>query len=192
MVVGGGGGVGNGYVTLFWRRFQRHMAPLKWKRQSERSLPYTPRYTVKNFNEWSPSPAGNPVMVLIKLFLAGNTFGISGFPGFFCSWSGKNPLRQKYSLGSIPISSDQVESEGRQIKQCWIKYYKNKQISPPLKWSIPGQEYGDISGFPAGDRDHSLTFLTVYLVYFLEKEKGVCLKGCVFRKVSAFKPELFL
>jgi hypothetical protein len=27
--------------------------------------------TVKNVNEWSPSPAGNPVMPLLKLFLAG-------------------------------------------------------------------------------------------------------------------------
>ncbi len=30
-------------------------------------------------------------------------------------------------LGSIPASSDTVESEGRQMKQCWIKYRKNKK-----------------------------------------------------------------
>ncbi len=27
-------------------------------------------------------------------------------------------------LGSIPSSSDTVESEGRQMKQCWIRYFK--------------------------------------------------------------------
>ncbi len=32
-------------------------------------------------------------------------------------------------LGSIPASSDTVESAGRQMKQCWIKY-KKIQISP--------------------------------------------------------------
>jgi hypothetical protein len=32
-----------------------------------------------------PSPAGNPGMSLLKLFLAGNTSGISGFPGIFRS-----------------------------------------------------------------------------------------------------------
>ncbi len=35
-------------------------------------------------------------------------------------------------LGSIPASSDTVESEGRQMKQCWIKYIKNKK-NPPVK-----------------------------------------------------------
>jgi hypothetical protein len=30
-----------------------------------------------------PASAGNPVVSLIKLFLAGNTSGISGFPGIF-------------------------------------------------------------------------------------------------------------
>ncbi len=30
--------------------------------------------------------------------------------------------------GSIPASHDTVESEGRQIKQCWIKYRKITQI----------------------------------------------------------------
>jgi hypothetical protein len=28
----------------------------------------------------------------------------------------------------IPASSDTVESEGRQMKQCWIKFWKNKII----------------------------------------------------------------
>ncbi len=28
-------------------------------------------------------------------------------------------------LGSIPATSDTVESEGRQMKQCWIKYIKS-------------------------------------------------------------------
>ncbi len=31
-------------------------------------------------------------------------------------------------LGSIPASSDTMESEGRQIKQCWISYIKKKFI----------------------------------------------------------------
>jgi len=33
-------------------------------------------------------------------------------------------------LGSIPASSDTLESEGRQMKQCWIKYlYKKVEYS---------------------------------------------------------------
>ncbi len=31
-------------------------------------------------------------------------------------------------LGSIPASSDTVESEGRQMKQCWISYIDGKNI----------------------------------------------------------------
>jgi hypothetical protein len=31
-------------------------------------------------------------------------------------------------LGSIPTSSDTVESEGRQMKQCWIQYMERKKI----------------------------------------------------------------
>jgi hypothetical protein len=34
--------------------------------------------------------------------------------------------------GSIPVSFDTVESEGRQMKQCRIKYYKNSKRSPFL------------------------------------------------------------
>ncbi len=29
-------------------------------------------------------------------------------------------------LGSIPASSDTVESEGRQMKRCWIQYIEKK------------------------------------------------------------------
>ncbi len=38
-------------------------------------------------------------------------------------------------LSSIPASSDTVESEGRQLKQCWMPYIKKKKIqkSPPKK-----------------------------------------------------------
>ncbi len=36
-------------------------------------------------------------------------------------------------LGSIPASSDTVESEGRQMKQCWILYIEKIQRNPPLK-----------------------------------------------------------
>ncbi len=37
-------------------------------------------------------------------------------------------------LVSIPASSDTVESEGQQMKQCWIKKLKNKKIQkiPPV------------------------------------------------------------
>jgi hypothetical protein len=40
-------------------------------------------------------------------------------------------------LGSIPASSDTMESERRQMKQCWITYIKRKnQKNHPLKKSI--------------------------------------------------------
>ncbi len=32
-------------------------------------------------------------------------------------------------LSSIPASSDTVESEGRQMEQCWIQYIKNQKTS---------------------------------------------------------------
>jgi len=35
-------------------------------------------------------------------------------------------------LGSIPASSDTVESEGRQMKQCRISYIKKKNTKIPL------------------------------------------------------------
>jgi hypothetical protein len=38
-------------------------------------------------------------------------------------------------LDSIPASSDTVESEGRQIKQCLIKYIKTKK-SPGLEDTV--------------------------------------------------------
>ncbi len=36
-------------------------------------------------------------------------------------------------LGSIPAFVGTVESEGRQLKQCWIQYEKNIKKSPPQK-----------------------------------------------------------
>ncbi len=40
-------------------------------------------------------------------------------------------------LGSNPASSDTVESEGRQIKHCWISYIKKiKSKNSPLKKTI--------------------------------------------------------
>ncbi len=40
-------------------------------------------------------------------------------------------------LGSIPASSDTVESEGRQMKQCWISYIKRKiQKNPPSNYLL--------------------------------------------------------
>jgi hypothetical protein len=35
-------------------------------------------------------------------------------------------------LGSIAASSDTVESEGRQMKQCWIQYKEEKNLKNPL------------------------------------------------------------
>ncbi len=32
------------------------------------------------------------------------------------------------ALGSIPASSDTVETEGLQMKQCWITYIKRKNL----------------------------------------------------------------
>jgi hypothetical protein len=40
-------------------------------------------------------------------------------------------------LGSIPASSDTVESEGRQRKQCWIQNIENVfSNNPPVKVSV--------------------------------------------------------
>jgi hypothetical protein len=39
-------------------------------------------------------------------------------------------------LGSIPASSDTVESEGRQMKQYWISYIKNKKNAKGCKACI--------------------------------------------------------
>ncbi len=36
-----------------------------------------------------------------------------------------NQCRSHTCPGSIPASSDTVESEGRQMKQCWIQYWDN-------------------------------------------------------------------
>ncbi len=35
-------------------------------------------------------------------------------------------------LGSIPASSDAVESEGRQMKQCWMQYIEENLKNPPV------------------------------------------------------------
>jgi hypothetical protein len=35
------------------------------------------------------------------------------------------------ALGSIPASTDTVESEGRQMKQCWIQYIEKKSKKSP-------------------------------------------------------------
>jgi hypothetical protein len=51
-------------------------------------------------------------------------------------WSERLAVDAKVAtvLGSFPASSDTVESEGRQMKQCWIMYIKIKKIKkiPPL------------------------------------------------------------
>ncbi len=36
-------------------------------------------------------------------------------------------------LGSIPASSDTVESEGRQMKQSWIQYFKKPSFNISLE-----------------------------------------------------------
>jgi hypothetical protein len=52
---------------------------------SSKKLPviYRIQYTVKNVKELSQSPTGNPKISRIKIFLAGNTSGISRLPGIF-------------------------------------------------------------------------------------------------------------
>jgi hypothetical protein len=44
-------------------------------------------------------------------------------------------------LGSILLSSVTVESEKRQMKQCWIKYFKNNNKNHPLYiwWQSEGR-----------------------------------------------------
>ncbi len=63
-------------------------------------------------------------------------------------------------LGSIPASSDTVESEGRQMKQCWIQYIITKKSSlkkklaktTSAKWSADGRLYLAHPGpLPAGE-----------------------------------------
>ncbi len=39
-------------------------------------------------------------------------------------------------LGSVPASSATVESEGRQMKQCWIKYWQFLKIPPLIDFKI--------------------------------------------------------
>ncbi len=46
------------------------------------------------------------------------------------------------SMGSIPASSNTVESEGRQMMQCWIEYIKNNKT---VKFSFCLQ-YGSMRG----------------------------------------------
>ncbi len=57
---------------------------------------------------------------------------------FIAEWFQRLPDNAKVAttvtvLSSIPASSVTVESEGQQMKQCWIKYYKN-QTNPPLEY----------------------------------------------------------
>ncbi len=42
------------------------------------------------------------------------------------NWTRKCRVVEELSLVKIPASYDTVESEGRQIKQCWIKYFQTK------------------------------------------------------------------
>jgi hypothetical protein len=57
---------------------------------------------------------------------------------FFVNFRNLYNSRVATVLGLIPASSDKVESEGRQMKQCWIKYWKNPFLGKLLKrklWS---------------------------------------------------------
>ncbi len=51
------------------------------------------------------------------------------------------------TLGSIPASSDTVESERRRMKQCWISYIKkkNSKNAPFTLWQpeAGGEEHGE-------------------------------------------------
>ncbi len=58
----------------------------------------------------------------------------------FCGWDLAEWLERLTAnapvatvLGSIPASVGKVESEGRQMKQCWI-LYKQKEKNPPKKY----------------------------------------------------------
>ncbi len=47
-------------------------------------------------------------------------------------------------LGSIPASVGTVESEGRQMKQCWILYEQKRKKSPPPKKIFKKIEFEEI------------------------------------------------
>ncbi len=45
------------------------------------------------------------------------------------------PKSQQYCMGPVPVSSDKVEFEGRQMKQFWIQYIEEIEIQKiPLIW----------------------------------------------------------
>ncbi len=46
-------------------------------------------------------------------------------------------------LGTIPVSSDTVESEGLHVKQCLMKYFRKSKIIPPVTEQF--LEYGRTS-----------------------------------------------
>ncbi len=51
-------------------------------------------------------------------------------------------IEQEPVLRSIPASYETVESEGRQMKQCWAKYLKIHTINPTLKKEYePAEDY---------------------------------------------------
>jgi hypothetical protein len=77
---------------------------------------------------------------ILELFLTGKTSGISGFPGLFCSETGKILLRHKCS-----------RPRGKILPKA--------EVFPAIKNFV-----SDIPGFPAGAADHSLTFLTVHVL----------------------------
>ncbi len=102
---------------------------------------------------------GEALGVVCDLWLARQIWGFSSDPGVGCRcsrWTGKLQVRSSRVwmssiadwlerlvanakvttvLGSIPASSDTVESEGPQMKQCWVKYMKRKSRKPCKKSS---------------------------------------------------------
>ncbi len=56
----------------------------------------------------------------------------AGTTTLYRSWL-YSPVRDLWfwRLGSIPASYATVESDARQMKQCWIPYIKNPKIPPP-------------------------------------------------------------
>ncbi len=57
-------------------------------------------------------------------------------------------------LGSIPASSDTVESEGRQMKQCWIQYIEKKKNPKKSPFEVLAWYFGSGSASPGlMDRD---------------------------------------
>ncbi len=68
-------------------------------------------------------------------------------------------------LGSIPASSVTVESEGRQMKQCWIQYKEKNLKNPPVNFHV----FCFYRSCRSRQRDIKLT---INLILLLQKKFG--------------------